>query len=192
MTEMNRVSRFFVNLSSGRRSRRRYLWVRKHVSLPEGATCLEIGCGNGDFALRFVEGFRPSRLVATDLDPRQIDAARRHLTERTRTGLPPALELRRADMLELPFPSASLDATFAFTAIHHASPRHRDFTKVPVALGEIDRTLKAGGLLVYEEIVHKERIRGWLTEHGYSVLAMDRRWTRESVIARKGPVGSGP
>jgi ubiquinone/menaquinone biosynthesis C-methylase UbiE len=188
---MNRVSRFFVNRSSARRHARIYEWVRANLSLPEGAACLEIGCGNGDMAARLIDGFRPARYVATDLDPRQLQAARENLAKRYPSGIPPALELRGADMLDLPFPDASFDAVFAFVAIHHASPKHRDFTNVPRALSEIDRVLKPKGSLVYEEIEHKEKIRRWLVERGYALTAVQRGWKRESVIATKtGPSSS--
>ena len=185
MAEMNRVSRFFVNTLSARRNRRVYAWVQVNLSLPADATCLEIGCGNADMAARLVDAFRPMRYVATDLDLHQLEAARHTLTKRYPNGLPAALERRAADMLDLPFEPASFDAVFAFVAIHHASPIHRDFTNVPQALAEIDRVLKPTGFLVYEEIEHKEKIRRWLTDHGYSLSGSQRGWKRESVLARK-------
>ncbi len=185
MAEMNRISRFFVNRSSARRNTRIYEWIRANLSLPPGATCLEIGCGGGDMAARLVDGFRPARYVATDLDSRQLDAAREALAKRYPNSLPVALELRTADMLALPFPDASFDAVFAFVAIHHASPKHRDFANVPRALSEIDRVLRPVGSLVYEEIEHKEKIRQWLVDHRYALTSIQRNWKRESVLALK-------
>jgi ubiquinone/menaquinone biosynthesis C-methylase UbiE len=185
MAEMGRVSRFFVNRFNARRSARVYSWIRENVSLPEGASLLEVGCGNGDLAARLVDGLRPARYVGTDLDPRQLDAARRHLGERYPDGLPPALELREADMLHLPFPDRSFDGVIAVVSIHHASPNHRLPTNVPPALAEIDRVLRPGGPLIYEEILHKDRIRAWLAEHGYTLSGIQRGMKRESVVARK-------
>ena len=185
MAEMNRVSRFFVNTFSARRNTRIYGWLRANVPLPAGAACLEIGCGNGDMAARVVDGLRPARYVATDLDPHQIESARRHLSDRYADGFPPPLELRTADMLHLPFADASFDAVLAFVAIHHASPSHHDPTNVPPALAEIDRVLRPGGVLVYEEILHKDVIRSWLSQRRYALPAIDRGWKRETVLARK-------
>src|SRR5579871_4781 len=193
MAEMNPLARFFVNLSTGRRNRRRWAWLRGRLPRIPRAACLEIGCGNGDFAALFLEGMSPERYVATDLDPRQLEAARRHLAPRYPAGLPPALELDEADMLELPYPDAAFDYVFAFLAIHHASPNHHDFSKVPTALGEIDRVLRPSGVLAYEEFVHKEPIRAWLRERGYAVVSEDRHWNRESLILRKpGPPSPSP
>lgn len=189
MAEMNAISRFFVNRFNARRNARIYGWIRDHAALPPRAVCLEIGCGNGDLAARIVDGLRPERYVGTDLDPRQLDSARRHLTERYPTGLPASLELREADMLRLPFPNGSFDMVVAIVSIHHASPNHHDPAQVPSALAEINRVLRPGGALVYEEILHKDMIRSWLADHGYTVAAIERGLKRESVVARR-PVGS--
>lgn len=194
MPEMNPVARFFVNTFTGRVNRRRYRWLAAHLRLPSTATCLEIGCGNGDLAARIVEGLGPSRYVATDLDPLQVEAARKHLAHRYPGGLPASLEVREADMLQLPFPDSSFDAVLAYTVLHHASPTHRDFTKVPTALAEVDRVLRPRGSALYEEFLHKESIRSWFRERGYALVADAGHWNRETVILAKSErsVGSAP
>ncbi len=185
MAEMGRISRFFVNRFNARRNVRILGWMRQNVSLPAGSICLEIGCGNGDLASRVVDGFRPALYMATDLDPRQVVAAKAHLARRYPDGMPSAVELRTADMLHLTFADASFDAVVAVVSIHHASPNHHDPSGVPRALAEIDRVLRPGGVLVYEEILHKERIRAWLGEHGYMLSGIQRGFKRESVVAKK-------
>ncbi|HYA10129.1 MAG TPA: class I SAM-dependent methyltransferase [Thermoplasmata archaeon] len=185
MAELNALARWHVNAFARRRNARRYAWVRENLSLAPGAACLEIGCGNGGMAALLVEGLRPARWVATDLDPRQIQLAHRTLARRYPDGLPPSLELRTADMLQLPFPRGSFDAVFAFAAIHHASQSHHDFSRLPDALTELDRVLRGGGFLVYEEIVHQAKIRGWLLGRGYTLCATRRRWRRELNVAQK-------
>jgi len=191
MAEMNAISRFFVNNFTGRVNRRRYRWLTANLRLPPHATCLEIGCGNGDLAARILDGLVPSRYVATDLDPQQIEAARLHLARHYPQGLPSPLELREANMLELPFPKESFDAVFGFTVLHHASSEHRDFTNVPRALYEITRVLRPRGILVYEEFLHKDRIRAWLQENGYTIAAVGRHWSRESIVAVKSTLTPG-
>ncbi len=185
MAEMNAISRFFVNTLKARANSRLYRWLHENLALPAGAACLEIGGGNGNMAARIVDGMAPARYVATDLDPHQLDAARAFLAERYPQGVPPGLELRAADMLALPFPDASFDAVFAFAAIHHASPSHHDPTNVPRALAEIDRVLRPGGTLAYQEFLHKERIHAWLRERGYRVRASAGGWRAETVVASK-------
>jgi ubiquinone/menaquinone biosynthesis C-methylase UbiE len=185
MAELNRFARFFANAAAERRSRQRLAWLRPRLHVEAAPACLEIGAGVGATAARLVEELRPSLYIATDLDPRQLDAARRHLVRRYPSGLPSALDLRPADMLHLPFDDRSFDVVFAFVSVHHASRSHRDFSNVPTALAEIDRVLRPGGRFVYEEIVHLEGIRAWLAGHGYAVEATERRWKRLRAIARR-------
>lgn len=185
MPEMNSVSRFFVNLSSSWRTARFYRWIRGEALIPRAARCLEIGCGNGSLAIRFFEGFHPEEYIATDFDPRQVEAARRNFERRYSAKSPPQLLLRPADMLRLQDSDSSFDVVLAFVAIHHASPSHHDFSRIPQALGEIDRVLRRGGVLVYAEIIHQEEIRHWLTDHGFTIERVRRRWRFESVAARK-------
>lgn len=192
MAEMNRLGRWMVNAFGPRRNRRIVRWIRQGVSLPSGAACLEIGCGGGDLAGRLAADLRPGRYVATDLDPRQLDAARRHLAELYPDGLPPALELREADMLRLPFPDGSFDLAVAVVSLHHASPNHHDASNVPRALAEVDRVLRPGGALAYEEFIHKDVVRSWLAQHGYAISLIDRGLRRESVVARKPGEPPGP
>lgn len=185
MAEMNAVGRFFVNALGPRRNRRIARWIRENAPLPEGAACLEVGCGGGDLAARLTDALRPARYVATDLDPRQLDAARKHLAKLYPAGVPATLELREADMLHLPFPDASFDLAVAVVSLHHASPDHHDATNLPLALAEVDRVLRPGGQLAYEEFIHKDLVRAWLAEHGYALVYHDRGFKRDSVVAKK-------
>ncbi len=185
MTEMNSVARFLVNASAAARNRRRYAWIRTHLPLTPGAVALEIGCGNGDMADRLVEGLRPSKYLATDIDPKQLALARRTIDRRYPAGVPAALTLEAANMVDLPYASASVDSVFAFLTIHHAGANHHDFAQIAIALAEIDRVLRPGGYLVYEEFIQKEHIRSWLTEHSYTVRATRPRWRREMNLMRK-------
>jgi len=187
MPEMNAVSRFFVNFSASRRAVRICGWIRAEVPIPAGARCLEIGCGAAALAARFVDEFHPSEYVATDFDPRQIGEADRQVLRRYSGHPPAALTLRTADMLRLEEPPDSYDVVLAVVALHHASPTHGDFSRIPEALSEIRRVLRPGGLLIYEEFLHKEAIRKWLGEHGFSIDRVRRRWRLELVVARKLP-----
>jgi len=185
MPEMNRIARFFVNRSAARRADARARWIAATVPIVPHATCLELGAGNGAVAARFVDRFAPARYVATDVDPHQVEEAGRALDRRYPAGRPSSLELRAVDLLDVPFPDRSFDVVLVFVALHHTGAAHRDGSKVPRALAEIDRVLKPGGLLLYSEFLHQEAIRTWLTGHGYRLEGIARRFRLESVAARK-------
>ena len=189
MTEMNPISRFFVNLSAARRSSRVYRWILEDVPGSRGARWLEVGCGNGALASRIVEGLAPARYVATDIDSHQLDVARRSLERRFSTAWPTALELKLANMVDLPFDPASFDRVIAMLTIHHAGADHHDFGAASKALAQFDRVLTPGGRIVYEEFLHKEAIRSWLVGHGYTIERRRGRLRVEFVVARKPPLG---
>ncbi len=188
---MNSVARWFVNHLAGRRHARLYARLRAAFTLPPASVCLEIGCGNGEMAVRLFEGMGPARLVATDVDLDQIETATRRARAHFGGTLPTGLELRPADMTRLPFPDAGFDAVFAFSSLHHAGTSHRDTRALSAALAEVDRVLRPEGYLAYEEFLHKKILRKWLEERGYTPVASERGWRRELVVARK-PVAAAP
>jgi ubiquinone/menaquinone biosynthesis C-methylase UbiE len=63
---------------------------------------LDIGCGLGSIALDFASTLAPGRVVGVDVDPGQIEAARKSATER---GIDNA-EFFTSSVYELPLPKA--------------------------------------------------------------------------------------
>lgn len=185
MPEMTHTEKFFVNRFGGWAHARLVRWLQANLVLASSSQCLELGCGNGDVARRFVETYHPSRYIATDYDPQQIATATRLLGRRFPGGLPAALELRTADASSLDFPDASFDAVFAFAMLRHVGTAHGDFAGMSKALAEIDRVLRLSGCLVYGEFMKTSEVRGWLASRGYRVESEKRRVRWETVVARK-------
>jgi SAM-dependent methyltransferase len=68
----------------------------------------EIGCGQGGNLLRFLRfGFRPEKMVANELLPERLEAAR--------PLLPPSIRLIPGDFTTLGFPALSFDVVCLFT-----------------------------------------------------------------------------
>jgi SAM-dependent methyltransferase len=100
--------------------------------LPEGATVLELGCGNGiPVACGLAERFA---VTGVDLSERQVEMARRNVPNAT---------FLQGDMTALDFAPASFDAITAFYSIIHV-PREEH----PGLLRNIARWLRPGGLFV--------------------------------------------
>jgi SAM-dependent methyltransferase len=95
-----------------------------------GLVC-EIGCGPGHVARYLHE--RGVKVFGSDLSSKMVEQARL---------LNPGLEFRRGDMMSLEMPDHALAGIVAFYSIIHI-PR----AKVVLALRELGRVLRPGGLL---------------------------------------------
>ena len=126
-------------------------WAQRHVEVPQlrrlggplpGGRVLEVGCGNGLGVELLLDVFGAVEVDAFDLDPAQIDRARRRLAgrERVRLWVGDATAIAAAD--------ATYDAVFDFGIIHHV-PAWRD------ALREVHRVLVPGGRFYAEEVLDR-------------------------------------
>jgi len=99
-----------------------------------GWRCLEVGCGAGGIARWLAERVGPTgRVVATDVDPRFIDAR----------GLD-NVEVRRHDILTDPLEEGAFDVAHARAVIEHVAD-HRG------ALRRVVAALRPGGWAVIED-----------------------------------------
>jgi len=132
------------------------------------------------------ERYRPGRLVVTDFDPNQVEAARSFLAQRF-GSLPPTVEVRRVDAKALPFEAASFDGVFAMAMLHHVELHHFDYRERPKALGEIRRVLTPRGTLVFSEFSRTEEMRHTLAELGFTPVYEKRGWRGRELAVFRSP-----
>lgn len=104
----------------------RYRWLRRWVPLGSGQLVLDIGAGDGRFAL-WGQG-RGARIVALDPAPFFADRARAEI------------DLTLGDARALPFPSGAFDAVYSIDVMEHL-----DESGLAGFFAEASRVLKPGG-----------------------------------------------
>lgn len=111
-------------------------FLREHNVKLAGSVILDVGCGSGHSTKLIGSQYKPRELVAFDMMPEQIELAKRTYRE---------ARFFVGDATEIDSPSDKYDAVFVFGVLHH-------IPKWKIALREIHRVLKPGGVLLIEEV----------------------------------------
>lgn len=106
------------------------LAVRK-AALRDGALVLDLACGSGDFSQLVLQALPAATVVAADITRPMLETAR------GRCSCMPIC----ADAMSLPFPNALFDCVFVGYGL-------RNFPDLNLALREIHRVTRGGGMLV--------------------------------------------
>lgn len=109
-------------------------WKRtglEEARLPERPVVLDLAAGTGDFSLMVANRYPGARAVALDLTERMLQLARGRGVRHTVCG----------DAGRLPFPDRAFDCVFVGYGL-------RNFPRLDVAVSEIERVTRPGGLLV--------------------------------------------
>ncbi len=175
MAKLSSIGKFFVNRSNERNGRRFFNTIRDYLTLDETSNCLEIGSGKGSLSYEAFKHYRPKRLVVTDYDPSQVEAAKSLFASKL-GAIPSNIEFRSADALSLPFENEMFDAVFGMVILHHVEKHDWQFQNIPKALDEVRRVLRPGGSFCYTELFNKNRIRSYLTSAGFSQIFARRNY----------------
>lgn len=142
----------------------------------EGARVLDVGCGRGVGMQLLLEQFQAGKVCGVDLDPEQVERARRRLSGRFEGRW----NVETAGVERLPFEDGSFDAVFDFGMLHH----------VPVwqtGVAEIRRVLRPGGRFFFEEVT-RAALERW-TYRTFLEHPRENRFSEEDFVrelARQG------
>lgn len=142
--KLNALERAAMNnpVRAAHQHHREASWFRRLAGgALSGQRVLEVGCGRGVGVEVLLDRLDAAQVVAFDLDPAMVDSARRRL--HGRADRPVSLSV--GDVCAIDQPDAEFDTVVDFGIIHHAPDWQ-------AAVGEIARTLRPGGLLLFEEV----------------------------------------
>lgn len=144
-------------------------YFRDYLNKLKGKTILEIGCSNGQGASLINKYFSPKEIVATDLDERLLNLAKRNIKEAS-------IKFEIADATKLRFQNNTFDAVFDFGVIHH-------ITDWENCLKELHRVLKPKGLVFIYDVSIESFYSLWgciikkLTLHPYESMYKRKEFT---------------
>jgi ubiquinone/menaquinone biosynthesis C-methylase UbiE len=148
MNIIERLDLLFVNRPKrGEARKREALSLFDGLSLPDQPQGLEIGCGQGIGTRILVEKYQ-ARMIASDVDARQIELARERLADLGDGDI----EFRECDARNMPFDNGSFDVVCAFGVLHHIDPGWRE------VVSEAGRVLRAGGCFVFIDWLMSETV----------------------------------
>ena len=109
---------------------------------------LDVGCGQGKSFQLLIEHFSPERLIGVDAEEKCLRRAR---LGASRESIP--IELHHCDIAALDMADASVDLVFCHQTFHH-------LTRQKMALEQINRVLRPGGLFLFAESTRPISIPG--------------------------------
>jgi ubiquinone/menaquinone biosynthesis C-methylase UbiE len=108
------------------------------LHLPTGGRLLETGCGSGAALLELANRIHPTYMAGADIDRALLDDARNRFAA---AGV--AADFFHVDVRSLPFDDESFHLVIDFGTCYHIG-------RPAVALQEISRVLRPGGVFVHE------------------------------------------
>jgi len=120
----------------------------QHVQIRAGQRYLEVGCGNGAVANHIAKKY-PIEVVGIDVDPEQIQVARRNMERSNR------IRFFVCDATNLPFDDRDFDIVASFGVMHSVANWAN-------ALEELERVLRPGGYFIFSDFVYP----GWVAKMG--------------------------
>lgn len=181
--KMSKLEKKFVN---SRRHAQRNLRLLKplldQIDLDHITKVLEIGCGAGIVAASLNEKYNMN-VTGTDVDPEQIEMAKRYHQESER------LRFLEADATSLPFGNREFDMVLALQVLHHIGDWQ-------AALEEINRVLKPKGYFILRDLAFSRFLTTMLRPivKNYGLYTIDdvitaMRGNRLKTVYTKGPRG---
>jgi arsenite methyltransferase len=143
---------------------------------------LDVGCGRGLMLIGAAKRLSSGKAIGIDLWQQQDQANNNPSATQTNAhieGVADRVEVKTADMRELPFPANHFDVVISNWAVHNLEAES-DRQK---ALNEIVRVLKPGGIIVLADIVNQVEYAKYLRLCGIEDVQLHNNTSRDTVLA---------
>jgi ArsR family transcriptional regulator len=131
----------------------------------------DLGCGTGDAAEHLAPFVK--KVIAVDREQAMLDAARKRLAGHTN------VEFRRGELTDLPLKNGEVDAALVFLVMQHIE-------KPELAVAEISRALKTGGVLLIVDLMSHDR-ESYRHTMGHRHMGFDERtikqWAKHAALS---------
>ena len=170
--------------------------IAEYVDLPEGGTCLDVGCGSGALAIAIAKRNPKAEVIGIDRWGKEYASFNKPLCENN--ALVEGVEnvsFRQGDATHLDFADETFDAVASNYVYHNIPSKDRQ-----AILLETLRTLKKGGTFAIHDIFSEAKYGDMqafakkLKEMGYEKVDLidttDGKWIQKSEAGRMGLSGS--
>jgi arsenite methyltransferase len=142
---------------------------------------LDVGCGRGLMLIGAAKRLSSGRAIGIDLWQQQDQAQNNPAATQANAnieGVADRVEVKTADMRELPFPENHFDVITSNWAVHNLEAE----TDRQKALNEIVRVLKPGGIVVLADIVNQAEYAKHLQMCGMADLQLHNNASRDVIL----------
>lgn len=124
-----------------------------YVNIPDGGTCLDVGCGSGALSIAVAKRNPKAKVLGCDRWGKEYDNFSKTLCEQNAAAEGVTnVSFRNGDATKLPFPDETFDAVTSNYVYHNISGHNKQDL-----LLETLRTLKKGGTFAIHDLMSKAR-----------------------------------
>ncbi len=142
---------------------------------------LDVGCGRGLMMIGAAKRLTSGRAIGVDLWQQQDQSDNNSagtLTNAAIAGVTERIEVKTADMRELPFSDNTFDVVVSSWAVHNLEV----VTDRQQALDEIMRVLKPNGRVVLADIVNQAEYAEYFKRHGMINVQLHNNPIRDTIL----------
>ena len=142
---------------------------------------LDVGCGRGLMLIGAAKHLTSGKAIGIDLWSQQDQAnnsSAAALSNAAIEGVTERVEVKTADMRQLPFPESYFDIVLSSWAVHNLEVE----TDREKALDEIIRVLKPNGMVILVDIEHQDEYAKYFELHGMTNIRFYNNPIRDVIL----------